>query len=82
MAEITQSYTATHDGELVELQSGCTLVIDPNGEVRYAIYKKPESRTRPARQLGVMRGSLRRFWSKRGGRYQLRKDALRLLHED
>jgi hypothetical protein len=82
VAEITQSYTATHDGELVESQSGCTLVIDPHADVRYAIYKKADSRARAARQLLAMRGTLKRFWSKRGGRYQLRKDALRLLHEN
>jgi hypothetical protein len=48
--------------------------------VRYAICKKPESRARPARQLLAMRGSLKRFWTRRGGRHQLRTDALRLLH--
>jgi hypothetical protein len=82
VAEITQSYTASHDGDLVESQCGCTLVIDPHGEIRYAIYKKPESRTRAARQGAAMRGSLKRFWMKRRGRYELRKDALRLLHEE
>jgi hypothetical protein len=82
VAEVTQSYTATHDGDLVESQSGCTLVIDPHGEIRYAIYKKPNSRARPAQQLRMMRGALKRFWTKRGGRYEPRKDTLRLLHEE
>ncbi len=81
MAEITQSCTANRDGTLVEFLSGCTLVIDPHGEVRYAIYKKPDSKTRPARQLLAMRGSLKRFWISRGRRHQLRKDALSLLHD-
>ncbi len=80
MAEVTQSCTAIRDGEPVEFLSGCALVIDPHGEVRYAICKKPESSARPARQLLAMRGSLRRFWTRRGGRHQLRTDALRLLH--
>jgi hypothetical protein len=81
IAEITQSCTANVDGELVEYPSGCTLVIDPRGDVRYAIFKKPDSLNRPARQREAMRGSLKRFWMKKGKRRVPRPNTLRLLHE-
>ena len=58
------------------------IVIDPHGDVRYAIYKRGDSANRKARQLATMRGALRRFWIKRGKKYELRRDALRLLHDD
>jgi hypothetical protein len=82
VAEITQSCTAMVDGQLVEYLSGCTIVIDPHGDVRYVIYKRADSANRKARQLASMRGALRRFWIKKGKRYVLRRDALRLLHDD
>ena len=82
VAEITQSCTATVGGQLVEYLSGCTVVIDPHGDVRYAIYKRGDSANRKARQLASMRGALKRFWVKRGKKYELRRDALRLLHDD
>jgi hypothetical protein len=82
VAEVTQSCTAMVDGQLVEYLSGCTIVIDPHGDVRYVIYKRADSANRKARQLASMRGSLRRFWIKRGKKYELRRDALRLLHDD
>jgi hypothetical protein len=81
VAEVTQSVTALQGGQPVEYLSGCTIVIDPQGDVRYAIFKRPESANRKARQLASMRGALRRFWVKKGKRYELRRDALRLLHD-
>jgi hypothetical protein len=82
VAEIIQSCTSMVDGQLVEYLSGCTIVIDPHGDVRYAIYKRGDSANRKARQLASMRGALRRFWVKQGKKYVLRRDALRLLHDD
>jgi hypothetical protein len=82
VAEVTQSCTALVDGQLVEYLSGCTVVIDPHGDVRYAIYKRGDSANRKARQLASMSGALKRFWVKRGKKFELRRDALRLLHDD
>ena len=70
------------DGDAVRVPGGCTVVIDPHGEVRYAIYKRGDSANRKARQLASMSGALKRFWVKRGKKYELRRDALRLLHDD
>ena len=50
--------------------------------MRYAIYKRGDSANRKARQLASMSGALKRFWIKRGKKYELRRDALRLLHDD
>jgi len=81
VAEVTQSCTVERKGELFEMNGGCTLVIDPQGEVRYAIYKKFDSETRRARQHTAMRGALKRFWRKSGRRFLLQPNVLRRLHD-
>jgi hypothetical protein len=82
VAEVTQSCTAaTANGELVEYLGGCTLVIDPEGQVRYIISKRSDSRNRVARQHMAMKGPLQRYWRKRGKKYTLEPDVLRRLHE-
>jgi len=80
VAEVTQSCTVRRGGELFDLNGGCTVVIDPHGEVRYAIYKKFDSEQRQARQHAAMRGPLARFWKKVGRRFELQKDVLRRIH--
>jgi hypothetical protein len=81
VAEVTQSCTADRGGELVEFLNGCTLVIDPYGDVRYAIAKRADTADRVARQHLAMKGPLKRFWKKSGRRYVLQPDALRRLHD-
>jgi hypothetical protein len=80
VAEVTQSCTAEFKGELFEMNGGCTVVIDPQGEVRYAIYKKFTSENRRARQHAAMRGPLSSFWKKTGRRYDLLPNMLRRVH--
>ena len=80
VAEVTQSCTVERSGTLFEMNGGCTLVIDPQGEVRYAIYKRLDSETRRARQHAAMRGPLKAFWRKSGRRYRLEPNVLRRLH--
>ena len=81
VAEVTQSCTATHGGELVEFLNGCTLVIDPYGDVRYVVHKRADTENRVARQHMAMKGPLRRFWKKLGKRYAVQPDVFRLLHD-
>jgi hypothetical protein len=82
IAEVTQSCTVKRDGELYDVNGGCTVVIDPEGAVRYSIFKRFDSEDRQARQLAAMRGPLKRFWKKTGRRFELQPHVLRRLHEE
>jgi exonuclease I len=55
-------------------------VIDPQGQVRYAIYKKFDSESRRARQHAAIHGPLKDFWKKTGRRYDLLPNVLRRVH--
>jgi hypothetical protein len=80
VAEVTQTCTVLQNGVLFDMNGGCTLVIDPQGEIRYSIYKRFDSETRRARQRGAILGPLARFWQKSGRTYSLRPEMLRRLH--
>jgi hypothetical protein len=80
VAEVTQACTVLHKGVLFDMNGGCTLVIDPQGQVRYVIYKRIGSEERPARQHAAIMGPLARFWKKTGRTYSLRPEMLRRLH--
>jgi hypothetical protein len=80
VAEVTQSCTVTRAGDLFDVNGGCTLIIDPEGEVRHAIFKRFDSEARRSRQHAAMRGPLRAFWKKSGRRFALQPDVLRRLH--
>jgi hypothetical protein len=80
VAEVIQSGTVRRRGELFDFSGGCTLIIDPDGQLRYAIYKKLASQDRQALQHDAMRGPLKQFWKKVRGRYVQRGSILRALH--
>ena len=80
VGEVTQSCTVSRGGELFDMNGGCTVVIDPEGNVRYSIYKRFSSEDRQARQLAAMRGPLKAFWKKKGRRFELQDNVLRRLH--
>jgi hypothetical protein len=62
------------------MNGGSTIVIDPQGQVRYAIYKRLDSENRRTRQYAAMRGPLKTFWKKTGRRFTLQPHVLRRLH--
>lgn len=80
VGEVTQSCTVDRGGMLFDMNGGCTVIVDPEGRVRYAIYKRFDSDTRRERQQAAMRGPLKRFWMKEGRKWRLRPDMLRKLH--
>jgi hypothetical protein len=82
VGEVTQSCTVSRGGELFDMNGGCTVVIDPEGHVRYSIYKRFSSDDRQARQHAAMRGPLKKFWKKTGRRFTLQPHVLRRLHAD
>lgn len=80
VGEVTQSCTVDRGGVLFDMNGGCTVIVDPDGRIRYSIYKRFDSEGRRERQQAAMRGPLQRFWKKQGRRWQLRPDMLRRLH--
>ena len=80
VAEVTQSCTVQVGKDLFEMNGGCTVILDPRGEVRYAIFKRLDSDGRRARQHAAMRGPLQEFWKKSGRRYAQKPDVLRRIH--
>jgi hypothetical protein len=80
VAEVTQTCTVQFEGETFEMNGGCTVIIDPQGGVRYVISKRFESEARRARQHTAMRGPLKAFWKKSGRRYMQQPDLLRRVH--
>jgi hypothetical protein len=56
------------------------VILDPEGRVRYAIYKKFDSPRRRARQHAAMSGPLARYWIKSGRRWKPRPNVLQRLH--
>jgi hypothetical protein len=81
VAEVTQSCTVTVDGTLMDFSGGCTLIIDSQGRVRYAVYKKMDSSTRPKEQHAAATGQLKGFWDDSGDRLVPRPNVLKRLHE-
>jgi hypothetical protein len=61
---------------------GCTLIVDPFGVVRYAVYKRLDSAERQRRQYASVKGPLRKYWRKDGGRFTQRGGTFRMLHDE
>jgi hypothetical protein len=81
VAEVTQACTIKYGNELMDFMGGCTLIIDPFGDVRYAIYKKIDSADRQKRQYEAIKGPLRKYWKKAGKKFAQRGGTFRLLHD-
>jgi hypothetical protein len=81
VAEVTQTCTVQVGKDLFEMNGGCTVVVDPQGEVRYAIAKRFDSEARRERQHAAMQGPLSAFWQKSGHGYQQKPDVLRRIHD-
>jgi hypothetical protein len=80
VGEVTQTCTVRHRSAVFDVNGGCAVVLDPQGRIRYAIYKRLDSERRRERQHRAMRTTLRAFWSRTGSRYRLRPGVLRRLH--
>ncbi len=80
VAEVTQSCTVNVAGNMFDMDGGCTVVIDPQGEVRYSISKRFTSDARRARQHAAMSGPLKEFWTKSGRRYKQKPGVLQRVH--
>jgi hypothetical protein len=81
VAEVLQTGTVEREKTLFDFTGGCTIVIDPSGQVRYIIHKRLGSADRQDRQFQAMRGPLKRFWVKKGRKFQPRAQMLKTLHQ-
>ena len=83
VAEVTQSRTVrTTRGATFEFFGGSTIVLDPEGKVRYIIVKNVRSQTREDRQRRFMTSaSGRALWMQKSGAMHMRPQLFRLLHE-
>jgi hypothetical protein len=80
VAEVIQSGTVRRGRDLFDFSGGCALIIDPYGQVRYAIHKNLLSEERQSLQHAAIRGPLKRYWQTSKGTYRPRKGVLRMLH--
>lgn len=80
VAEVTQACTIKRRGQFYDMHGGCTVIVDPAGHVRYAIYKRFDSRNRRERQHAAMTGALKAYWRRSGQRWRLQPHMLRRLH--
>ena len=64
VAEVTQRRVVTVAGQATPMAfyGGCTLIIGPDGDVRYSIFKNVASDHRPIEQARYIAGPGRRFW--------------------
>jgi len=81
VAEVTQACTVKHNADLMDFMGGVTLIIDPFGAVRYAIYKKVDSANRQKRQYESINGPLRKYWKKSGKKFVAEGNTFRMIHE-
>lgn len=83
VAEVTQErLVRSKDGTTVPFLGGATIIIGPDGRVRYLIAKSVLSDERRDRQLAFQtsaRGS--GYWECRDGRLEPRLDLLRMVHD-
>jgi len=80
VGEVTQACTVDRGGTMFDMHGGCTVIVDPEGNVRYSIYKRFDAETRRARQLAAMTGPLKAFWKKSGRKWSLQPGMLARLH--
>lgn len=83
VAEVTQACTVRMGDELMDFMGGCTLIVDPFGAVRYAVFKRLDSAARQKRHHDAVKGPLRKYWKKdeRKNRLVPRGGTFRLMHD-
>jgi hypothetical protein len=82
IGEVTQSCTVKRGNELFDVNGGCTVIVDPDGEIRYIISKRFDGDHRRDRQHMAIKGALKELWVKDAGQWRPRKGMLQRLHAD
>ena len=81
VAEVTQRRTARSPEGSFDLYGGATVILGPDGGVRYAIRRHIDREDRVADQAQYMLGGGRRYWQAEEGRFVPKPLLFRLLHE-
>ena len=64
------------------LFGGATVILGPDGAIRYIVSKSATGKDRPARRLAFMASPAgRRYWGVVQGRYQMRTSLFQALHQ-
>jgi hypothetical protein len=85
VAEITQAMHVApgQDGPGFTHHGGCTVILSPQGEIRYAVLKSVLGAGRVGRRREFLLGPRgRKFWELDGDRLRPRKGVFRLVHAD
>jgi hypothetical protein len=82
VGEVTQSCTVKRGNEMFDVNGGCTVIVDPDGEIRYIISKRFDGDNRRDRQYAAIKGALKSYWLKDDGRWRPREGMLQRLHAD
>jgi hypothetical protein len=84
VAEVTQRRTvrASFGRTACEYYGGATVILGPEGNVRYVISKSMLSRERLQRQLEFIAGRGEGFWEDRRGKLVPRQHLFALVHRD
>ena len=83
VAEVTQRRTARlPDGRPFDFYRGATLVLGPEGEVRYVVRKRVNNPDRERAQAAFVRDTERTLWIEERGRLQPQRQLFRLMHAE
>lgn len=80
VAEVTQRRHVRHNGGTFPLYGGSTIIIGPDGDVRYVVGKSVGNESRLRAQAEFVAGN-KRFWALEADAYQPEPQPFRLLHQ-
>jgi hypothetical protein len=80
VGEVTQTCTVKRGNDFFEVHGGCTVIVDPDGDVRYAIYKRFDGANRRDRRYAALRGPMKHYWEKKDRTWRPRAGMLQRLH--
>jgi hypothetical protein len=82
VGEVTQTCTFKRGNEFFDVHGGCTVIVDPDGDVRYAIYKRFDGASRRERRYAALSGPMKKYWEKKGRQWRPRAGMLQRLHAE
>lgn len=83
VAEVTQRITTrTAEGDTFHFYGGSTVIIDPNGAIRYLISKRITNEGRMKNQSDFLLTNGQPFWEESNGMHVPRKHLFRFLHDE
>lgn len=82
VAEVVQCCRAAPaNGPSLPVYGGCTVIVGPEGEIRYVISKSPLGSGRIARRVQFAASTAgQRFWRIENGQFRLRGEVFQLMH--